>query len=119
MTDLAHHPSIASPLRRRAPRLALGAVAGPVLLTLSWLVLGAISPGYTVLGTRIAPYSPITQPISGLGLGVTGPYMNLLLIISGRLLLAGIVGIIGSLPPKAVPRRGPPAPCCWRWPRSV
>ncbi len=47
--------------------LALGAVAGPVLFTLAWVVLGALSPGYTAWGTRIAPYSPISQPISGLG----------------------------------------------------
>ena len=61
----------------RAARLAaLGAVAGPALFTLAWLVLGFLSPGYTIYGTRIAPYSPISQPVSGLGMGVTAPYMN-------------------------------------------
>ena len=79
-------------------RLALGAIAGPVLFTVAWLVLGLIQPGYTVLGTRIWPYSPIAQPISGLGLGKTAPYMNTAFILSGVLLLAGVIGVIGSLP---------------------
>jgi len=84
----------------RWPRLlALGAVAGPVLFTAAWIVLGAVSPGYTIFGTWISPYSPITQPISGLGLGVTGPYMNAAFMISGMLLLAGVIGVVLSLPP--------------------
>ncbi len=78
-------------------RLALGAVAGPVLFTVAWLVLGAISHGYTVGGTWISPYSAITQPISGLGLGETGPYMNTVFIVSGLLLMAGVIGILRSL----------------------
>jgi len=78
---------------------ALGAIAGPVLFTIAWLVLGAISPGYTVGGTWISPYSPITQPISGLGLGETAPYMNTTFIVSGLLLMAGVIGIFRALPP--------------------
>jgi hypothetical protein len=31
--------------------LALGAAVGPVLFTLSWFVLGFLSPGYTLWGT--------------------------------------------------------------------
>jgi hypothetical protein len=57
-------------------RLALGAVAGPILFTVAWLILGALSPGYTVSGTWISPYSAISQPISGLGLGETARHMN-------------------------------------------
>lgn len=49
-------------------------------------------------GTWISPYSPITQPISGLGLGETGPYMNSIFVLSGMLLLAGVIGVILSLP---------------------
>jgi len=41
------------------PWLALGAVAGPVLFTLGWLVLGFISPGYTMWGTHVGPYPAI------------------------------------------------------------
>ena len=88
----------------RADRLPLelAAVAGPVLLTAAWLVLGAMSPGYTVWGTHVAPYSPVSQPISGLGLGPTGPYMNAAFIVSGLLMVAGAFGIFERFPE-------------WRW----
>src|SRR6266516_7722670 len=77
--------------------LALGAVVGPVLFTLAWLVLGELSPGYTAWGTRIAPYSPISQGISGLGLGITAPFMNTAFVFSGLLILAGVVGIFQGI----------------------
>jgi hypothetical membrane protein len=75
-------------------RLALGAIAGPLLFTLAWSVLGFVSPGYEIFGTLIAPYSPVTQPISGLGMGVTGPFMNTAFVLSGLLLLAGVIGVM-------------------------
>jgi hypothetical protein len=78
--------------------LPLGAVAGPVLLTLAWFALGFVSPGYSLWGTRIAPYSAISQPLSGLGLGPTGPYMNAAFILSGLLIIAGVVGIFQAIP---------------------
>jgi hypothetical protein len=90
----------------RRPSLALGAVAGPVLFTLGWLVLGFISPGYTMWGTRIAPYSAISQPLSGLGLGPTGPFMNAIFIVSGLLIVVGAFGVF-----RAIPELGPAA----RW----
>ena len=34
--------------------LALGAIVGPVLFTLVWIILGFLSPGYTAWGVRIA-----------------------------------------------------------------
>src|SRR5919204_5246623 len=85
----------------RAPHLgwlALGAIAGPLLFDVAWFVLGLLSPGFTVWGTRIAPYSPISAPISGLGLGPTGPYMNAAFVLSGVLLLAGVVGVLATIP---------------------
>jgi hypothetical protein len=90
--------------------LPLGAVAGPVLLTLGWLVLGFISPGYTMWGARVAPYSAISQPLSGLGLGSTGPFMNAAFILSGLLMMAGAFGIF-----QAIPELGPRA----RWTGTV
>ena len=77
---------------RRVP-FELGAVVGPIALTAAWLVLGFLSPGYTLWGTRVAPYSPVSQPISGLGLGPTGPYMNTAFVISGLLLIVGVAAI--------------------------
>src|SRR6202030_3896924 len=85
----------AKPARRAAGAVALGAVAGPVLFTLGWFVLGFISPGYTMWGTRIAPYSALSQPLSGLGLGPTGPLMNATFILSGLLMMAG--GVFRSI----------------------
>lgn len=82
---------------KTARRLALGAVAGPVLFTLAWLVLGFLSPGYTAWGIRFAPYSPIVQPISGLGLGPTAPFMNTAFVLGGLSLLIGVVGILHSI----------------------
>jgi hypothetical protein len=85
--------------------LPLGAVAGPVLLTLAWFLLGFVSPGYSLWGTRIAPYSAISQPLSGLGLGPTGPYMNAAFILSGLLVIAGVVGIFQAIPEIDARRR--------------
>lgn len=84
--------------------LALGAVAGPVIFTLGWLILGFLSPGYTLWGVRIAPYSPVSQAISGLGLGPTAPYMNTIFVLSGTLMLVGVAGILGSLGTMLSPR---------------
>lgn len=84
--------------------LAFGAVAGPVLFILAWFILGFLSPGYTAWGVRIAPYSPISQGISGLGMGVTAPFMNSAFILCGVLTLAGVVGIfqgMRQMPPSA------------------
>ncbi|HEX5995465.1 MAG TPA: DUF998 domain-containing protein [Jiangellales bacterium] len=76
-----------------ARRLALGAVVGPILFTLAWLVLGFVSPGYTLFDHRFTDYSPISQPISGLGMGATAPYMNAAFVITGLVLIAGLVGV--------------------------
>ncbi|MEO5920189.1 MAG: DUF998 domain-containing protein [Pseudolysinimonas sp.] len=70
---------------------ALLTVTGSAVFVLAWLVLGAISPGYRLFDLVIDPYSPIAQPISGLGLGVTGPWMNAAFIICGALISAGAV----------------------------
>jgi len=96
-----HQPQVA--LRSRA-WLALGAVIGPLVFTLAWLVLGAVSPGYTVFGVHIAPYSPIAQPISGLGMGVTAPYMNAAFVLSGLAMFIGVVGIYRALHSRPVAR---------------
>ena len=113
MKTSLHHPNddattpvligegFAKPAAQASPEatrwLALGAVAGPVLFTLAWFILGFLSPGYTAWGTRIAPYSPISQGISGLGLGITAPFMNTAFVFSGLLILAGVVSIFQGI----------------------
>src|SRR6266566_2345006 len=77
--------------------LALGAVAGPVLFTVAWFVLGFLSPGFTIFGTQIAPYSPVSAGISGLGLGPTAPFMNAAFVLNGLLLAVGVVGTFHSI----------------------
>lgn len=93
---------------RSARLMASGAIAGPILFTLAWLILGFISPGYELWGTRIAPYSAISSSISGLGLGPTGPYMNAAFIVSGLLMLLGVIGISHWLRPVM-------SPTAYRW----
>ncbi len=78
--------------------LALAAIAGQVLFSLAWFVLGFLSPGFTIFGTQIKPYSAITTPLSGLGLGPTAPYMNGAFVVGGLLTLAGMFGIFLSIP---------------------
>src|SRR5262245_16050975 len=94
-TSHGAHGFLATPATARW--LALGAVAGPALFTLAWFILGFLSPGYTLYGTHIAPYSPISQPISGLGLGPTALYMNAAFVLSGLLIIAGVVGIFQGI----------------------
>ena len=89
--------SAPSATREPARWLALGAIAGPVLFTVAWLLLGFVSPGFTIWGVLIAPYSPISAGISGLGLGVTAPYSNAAFVLLGLLLLAGVAGIYWAM----------------------
>lgn len=83
--------------RKPAPWLPLAAVAGPILFTLTWLILGFISPGYQLWDMWITPYSPISQPISGLGLGITAPYMNTAFVLLGLLLIIGVFAIFHNI----------------------
>ena len=84
---------------RLGRRLALGAVAGPVLFAATWLTLGFVSTGYTFFGHTFVDYSPLSQPISGLGMGSTAPYMNAAFIVTGLMLVVGLAGIYRTLPP--------------------
>lgn len=77
--------------------LALGAVAGPVLFTLAWVVLGFASTGYTLWGVHVTHYNAVQQQISALGVGNTAPYMNTAFVVTGVLLVTGTVGIFTVL----------------------
>jgi hypothetical protein len=75
----------------KARWLTLGAIAGPLLFTLAWFVLGFLSPGFTIFGTFIS------AGISGLGLGPTAPFMNAAFVLSGPMLLVGVVGTLRGI----------------------
>jgi YceI-like domain len=49
----------------------------------------------------VAPCSPISQPISGLGLGPTGAFVNAVFVLSGLVLLVGVAGIFQTVRPRA------------------
>jgi hypothetical membrane protein len=83
--------------------LAFGAIAGPVMFELAWFVLGFVSSGYTLFDHTFTHYSPISQPISGLGMGSTAPLMNTAFIVGGLLLIAGVVGVFQTTKGKGRP----------------
>lgn len=62
--------------------LSLCAVAGPVVSTLGWLACGLLRPGY----------SPVNQPVSTLGVGPNGAFMNAAFVLGGLLMIVGVVG---------------------------
>ena len=92
--------------------LALGCVAGPLLFTVAWFVLGFGNSGYEIEGVWIGPYDPVVQPISGLGMGETAPYMNAAFILGGLLTVVGVIGAYGVIaaaaadPPPVAARVG-------------
>jgi hypothetical membrane protein len=70
-----------------ATLLLAGGVAGPILFTLAFTVLGAIRPGY----------APMRQFVSLLSLSDDGWTMALTFLASGCLVIAGAVGIRRAL----------------------
>lgn len=87
-----------------ARALALGAVVGPALFTTAWLLLGAISPGFTIYDARVEPYSWVAHPVSGLGLGITGAWMNAAFVATGVLLAIGIIASFAAIGPRGPTR---------------
>ena len=81
---------------RSARWLALGAVVGPVLFDVAWVVLGLVSRGYTLFDHTFTHYSPISQSISGLGMGSTAPFMNAAFIVSGLVTMVGAYGVLAT-----------------------
>jgi hypothetical membrane protein len=75
---------------RTAPKwLPLLAPIGAVGFTLAWAVLGTRSPGYQMWDIVVSSYSPISQPVSGLGLGETASAMNASFVCCGVLVAVG------------------------------
>jgi len=73
--------------RERARWLALGAIAGPVLFTLAWMVLGPLRPGY----------SSVSQQMSTLAVGPNGGFMRAAFLLYGLLVAVGVVAIFQGL----------------------
>jgi hypothetical membrane protein len=78
----------------RVPAMAACALwlAAMVLFTATWVTLGVVNDGYVLFDAVIEEYSPIRQPISGLGLGSTGTAMNTAFVLYGLTAIAGAVG---------------------------
>lgn len=61
----------------------LGNIAGPIIFTLSWMILGPLRQGY----------STISQPVSALAIGPDGIFMRTSFIVTGLLLCFGVIGL--------------------------
>ncbi len=84
--------------------LALGAVAGPILLTLAWIVLGLMRPDTkNEWGVSGGIKGMITQPFSGLGLGPNGSLFNAAFLLSGILIIVGVFGVFQAIGPGERP----------------
>jgi hypothetical membrane protein len=78
--------------------LALGAVVGPILLTLAWIILGLTRPDTkNEWGVSGGITGMITQPFSGLGLGPNGLLFNAAFLLNGILILVGVFGVFKTI----------------------
>lgn len=82
----------------RRSRTGLLAVAGAVAFTATWITLSFVSDGYTMWDITVTSYSSIAQPISGLGLGSTAPYMNTAFTGCGILVAFGTWAAVRTWP---------------------
>ena len=75
--------------------LALGAIIGPALFTLAWIVLGVLQPAVqTDYGVMGGVSGAISNPISGLGVGPNAQLFNAVgFELSGIILLVGVIGV--------------------------
>ncbi len=74
--------------------LALGSITGPVIMTLAWIILGLMRPAIkTEWGISGGFIGMITQPFSGLEIGINSELFNTAFILNGLLTIAGVFGI--------------------------
>jgi len=99
--DMSKQP--VTPLTTRiGRRLALGAIIGPILLTVAWLVLGLIVPATrTEYGVEGGIIGTITSPISGIGVGPNDSLFNAAFIVSGLFTIIGVLGAFQILDGKS------------------
>ena len=75
--------------------LALGAVVGPLLFELAWIVLGVLQPATTTpYGVLGGVSGAITNPISGLGVGPNAALFNAAFVVCGLIQLVGEVAVV-------------------------
>ena len=67
--------------------LALGAIAGPVLFTLAFIVLGPLRPGY----------SSVSEQVSTLAVGPNGEFMRAAFLLDGVLVTVGVIAVFQGL----------------------
>lgn len=89
--------ALATTTPRRSQVLPLVYVIAAVLFSLTWIVLGFVNDGYALWDIVIDDYSPISQPISGLGLGNTAMAMNTAFVVYGLIAIAAGFGISRKL----------------------
>lgn len=65
----------------------LGAIFGPIFFAFAYTMLGFLRPGF----------SPVSEPISGLGVGPNAPAMNVSFILTGLLMFVGVVRIFQNI----------------------
>ncbi|MBB2924466.1 DUF998 domain-containing protein [Cellulomonas cellasea] len=90
--------------RDRTAALPLLAPLGAVAFTASWVALGARSPGYRMFDVVVPSYSPISQPVSGLGLGETATAMNAAFVLCGLMVAVGAWATARTWPRTGRPR---------------
>ena len=98
-TERTASPRTAS-RRTLASNLGFLAPVGAVAFTASWIVLSQVSDGYQMWDISVRPYSSVAQPISGLGLGSTAPWMNTAFVACGSLISVGTWSAMRSWPKK-------------------
>lgn len=78
--------------------LTLGAVLGPVLFTIAWIVLGVLEPTVqTQYGLIGGVSGAITNPISALGVGPNARVFNVAFVACGLLTALGVLGVQRSV----------------------
>jgi hypothetical membrane protein len=96
----------ASPRRllQIARGLAFGAIGGPVLFAIAWIVLGVLQPvtktDYGVMG---GISGAISNPISGLGVGPHAQLFNAAFVLCGLALMIGVIGAFQIIMASARP----------------
>ena len=100
MTMMRNEGRLQSKQVRMVRFISLGAIAGPVLFLIAWLVLGLAQPAmkgeYGVIG---GVQGTVTNPISALGVGPHAGLFNSAFIACGLLTLAGALATLHAVRP--------------------